>query len=177
MVHLRKARYTDASAIARLHAAGWQDTYANVMSADFLHHHAQQERFAHWQSVLNLCSRDVAVFVAEKESNVEGFICVVLNKDAQWGTYIDSLHVSSALRGQGAGKQLLHHAAEWVSSEDSASPLYLWVFEDNVRATHFYQRLGGVITEHTVSDMPSSDNAPVFRISWQNAAQLMIGTC
>lgn len=46
----------------------------------------------------------MAVFVAENEENIEGVICVMLKKDAQWGAYIDSLHVSSALRGQGAGK-------------------------------------------------------------------------
>jgi len=177
VIQLRKAQYSDARAIAHLHAAGWQDTYKNVMSSDFLENHAQNERFSHWQTLLNQSNRDMAVFVAEKEGNVEGFICVMLKKDAQWGTYIDSLHVSSALRGQGAGKKLLHHAAEWVRSEDSESPLYLWVFEDNVRAIHFYQNLGGEIVEHTVSDMPSSDNAPVFRISWKNADRLVVSSC
>lgn len=176
MIHLRKAQYSDVDAIAHLHAAGWRDTYGNVMSSDFLENHAQNERFSHWQSLLHQCNRDVAVFVAEIEENIEGFICVMLKKDAQWGAYIDSLHVSSALRGQGAGKKLLHHAAEWVCNEDAKSPLYLWVFEDNVRAINFYQRLGGVITEHTVSDMPSSNNAPVFRISWKNAVQLVTST-
>lgn len=177
MIQLREAQYSDANAIAHLHTSGWRDTYKKVMSSDFLENHAQNERFSHWQSVLTQCNRDVAVFVAENEGNVEGFICVILKKDAQWGSYIDSLHVSSALRGQGTGKKLLHHAAEWVCSEDSNSPLYLCVFEDNVRATQLYQKLGGVITEHTVSDMPSSDNAPVFRISWKNAAQLAMSTC
>nr|WP_241210090.1 GNAT family N-acetyltransferase [Pantoea stewartii] len=30
----------------------------------------------------------------------------MLNKNPQWGTYINSLHVSSELRGQGAGKKI-----------------------------------------------------------------------
>lgn len=83
MIQLREAQYSDANAIAHLHAAGWRDTYKNVMSSDFLENHAQNERLSHWQSVLKQCSQDVAVFVAEKEGNVEGFICAILNKDAQ----------------------------------------------------------------------------------------------
>ncbi|MGC8341880.1 GNAT family N-acetyltransferase, partial [Pantoea ananatis] len=74
-------------------------------------------------------------------------------------------------------KQLLCRAAEWVKSRDDESPLYLWVFEDNTQATAFYQRLGGTIVERTLSDMPSSDHAPVFRISWKNAGQLLVSAC
>ncbi|ARF52726.1 GNAT family N-acetyltransferase (plasmid) [Pantoea stewartii subsp. stewartii DC283] len=169
MILLRKAQCSDANAIALLHVASWRDTYRNVMSLDFLENHAEDELISHWQHLLNQSSPDVSVFVAEKKGIIQGFICVMLNKNAQWGTYINSLHVSSELRGQGAGKRLLHHTAEWIRRKDSESPLYLWVFEDNVRAIHFYQKLGGIITEHTVSDMPWSDNAPVFRISWKNA--------
>lgn len=176
MIHLRQARPGDAGAIADLHTAGWRDTYRNVMSSDFLDNHAQQERLTHWQSAMSQPDGEKGVFVAEKDGKVEGFICVRLRHDAQWGTYVDSLHVSSALRGQGAGKLLLRRAAEWIDGVDTESPLYLWVFEDNVRATAFYQKLGGVIAEKTVSEMSSSDNAPVFRISWINAAQLVKGT-
>lgn len=175
-MQLRLAHLSDADTIAHLHTAGWRDTYDNIMSSDFLKNHAPQERQSHWHSVLSHSSDGEAVFVAENDGVVEGFVCVKLWNDAQWGTYIDSLHVSSALRGQGAGKKLLRHAAEWISGMDAESPLYLWVFEDNARATIFYQRLGGVIVEQTVSDMPSSDKAPVFRISWENADQLMTYT-
>ncbi|QUY51047.1 GNAT family N-acetyltransferase [Serratia plymuthica] len=146
------------------------------MSSDFLENYAQKELLSYWNSVLSKYSDDVAVFVAEKEGKVEGFICVKLQNDAQWGAYIDSLHISSALRGQGAGKKLLRHAAEWINGMDAVSAIYLWVFEDNVRATIFYQNVGGVIVERTVSDLPSADKAPIFRVSWKNASQLIMGT-
>lgn len=173
MIQIRQASRKDADDIAHLHTAGWRDTYGNVMSSDFLANHAQNERLSHWQSVLNQNKDSEAVFVAENGGAVAGFICVKLRNDPQWGTYIDSLHVSSSLRGLGAGKKLLQHAAEWINDIDNESPVYLWVFEDNERAIAFYQRLGGVIVERTTSEMPSSDKAPVFRISWRNAAQLM----
>ncbi|WP_205953151.1 GNAT family N-acetyltransferase [Pantoea stewartii] len=177
MIHLRQAQRSDADAIAHLHTAGWRDTYTKVMSADFLENQAQEDRLSHWRSALNQSNESETVFVAEYDGKVEGFICIKLHYDAQWGCYIDSLHVSSSLRGHGVGKQLLWRAAEWVKSRDDESPLYLWVFEDNTQATAFYQRLGGTIVERTLSDMPSSDHAPVFRISWKNAGQLLTTAC
>lgn len=100
MILLRKAQCSDANAIALLHVASWRDTYRNVMSLDFLENHAEDELISHWQHLLNQSSPDVSVFVAEKKGIIQGFICVMLNKNAQWGTYINSLHVSSELRGQ-----------------------------------------------------------------------------
>jgi len=147
------------------------------MSSDFLENQAQEDRLLHWRSAMNQRGEKERVFVAEYDGKVEGFVCIKLHNDAQWGCYIDSLHVSSSLRGKGVGKQLLRYAAEWVKDRDDDSPLYLWVFEDNTQAVTFYQRLGGTIVERTLSDMPSSDNAPVFRVSWKNAGQLLTYTC
>lgn len=177
MVQLRQAQRIDADAIAHLHAAGWRDTYGKVMSSDFLENYVQEDRLSHWHSVLSQYNDGEGIFVAEKEGKVEGFIYIKLQNDDQLGNYIDSLHVSSVLRGQGEGKKLLTHAAEWIRGVDTESPLYLWVFEDNTRAINFYQRLGGVIVERAVSDMPSSENAPVLRISWDNADQLLASAC
>ncbi|WP_205959020.1 GNAT family N-acetyltransferase [Pantoea stewartii] len=176
MISLRQAQRSDADAIAHIHTAGWKDTYVKVMSSSFLTNHAQEDRLSHWRSALSQRSDNEMVCVAEYNGKIEGFICLKLYNDAQWGCYIDSLHVSSSLRGKGAGKHLLRYAAEWVKDRDGESPLYLWVFEDNTKAIAFYQRLGGTIVERAVSDMPSSDNAPVARISWKNASQLLTYT-
>nr|WP_282560379.1 GNAT family N-acetyltransferase [Providencia alcalifaciens] len=143
------------------------------MSSDFLHNHAYEELHSQWRSFFKSKTDNYAVFVAEKEDVVSGFICVKLHHDPDWGTYIDSLHVGSALRGKGAGKKLLRHAAAWIAARDDKSPVYLWVFEDNQRAASFYINLGGLIVERTESAIPSSYNAPVLRVGWKAASELL----
>lgn len=176
MIRIRRADSQDAAAIARLHTAGWRDTYSNVLSSDFLKNAAQEEHRIHWQAVFSKSENNKVVFVAEETGGeIVGFICIKLRDDPRWGAYIDSLHISSTLRGKGVGKALLRHGAEWIHSIDAQSPLYLWVFKDNHRATAFYQKLGGEIVEQTQSDIPSANKAPVFRISWENARLLMVG--
>ncbi len=142
MIHLRQAQHSDADAIAHLHTAGWRDTYTKVMSADFLENQAQKDRLSHWRSALNQSNESETVFVAEYDGKVEGFICIKLHYDAQWGCYIDSLHVSSSLRGHGVGKQLLCRAAEWVKSRDDESPLYLWCLKITPRQQLFISASG-----------------------------------
>ena len=54
------------AAIARLHTAGWRDTYSNVLSSDFLKNAAQEEHRIHWQAVFSKSENNKVVFVAEE---------------------------------------------------------------------------------------------------------------
>lgn len=173
MIQIRRAERKDADAIADLHTAGWRDTYGSVMSPDFLKNQAPEERRSYWGSALRQKKDSETVYVVDNGNGVAGFICVKLRNDPRWGAYIDSLHIGSTLRGRGAGNALLRHAAQWINDNDADSPVYLWVFEDNHRATAFYQKLGGRVVERSESDLPASEKAPVLRISWKNAGEIM----
>lgn len=170
---IRKAVHTDARGVAELQIAGWRDSYSKILSSEYLTEKIRTDRISHWQSVLtNIDEREVT-FVMESRGNLAGFICVKLAKDPFWGAYVDSLHVSEISRGKGAGKALLQQAALWIQKRAPDSSVYLWVFEENRRAVAFYQNLGGKIVERTTSDMPNSNGAPVLRISWMKAEQLV----
>lgn len=173
MITIRQAIAEDAEQIAAIHTAGWRETYHNVMTPEYLEQEALAERLTHWRVALSTPTEDQAVFVVESENTVAGFICVKLHYDPLHGHYIDSLHISAALRGQGTGKMLLRVAAEWLSHREPQLPVWLWVFEENTRATALYHRLGGSTVETSVSDLPGSDKAPVLRIRWPNAEALL----
>jgi len=60
------------------------------------------------------------VIVAEKEDKIVGFACAYTNFDEQWGSLLDSLHVSQSMQRQGIGAKLLVAVAQYCKS-DTAS--------------------------------------------------------
>lgn len=68
-------------------------------------------------------------YVFESEERIEGFI-------ALGGNFVGCLFVRPEMQGQGVGAELLNHAKRLRSE------LQLSVYQQNVRATHFYEREG-----------------------------------
>lgn len=89
---------------------------------------------------------DVALFVAEYQSNVVGLAEVYLREDEanemrvsyRYG-HLQSLIVTQSMRGVGLGKQLLQAVETW-SREQGASELRLDTWEFEQGPLHFYKR-------------------------------------
>lgn len=174
-VLLREALASDAETIAMLHAASMRDAYSNVLDAAYLAGPIEEERRVHWESELVAAAAGKRVVLAEDQGNAVGFICVRWPGDPIWGAWVNNLHVSCASRGKGVGKQLLRAAAAWVTGIDVQSGLHLWVFEANEPALSFYKHLGGEVVEKSCSQIPAANDAPIVRIWWRRAADLL--TC
>lgn len=48
MIQIRRANLSDASAIAGVHAASWQETYPGIVPDDFLKNLSVERRFVQW---------------------------------------------------------------------------------------------------------------------------------
>jgi GNAT superfamily N-acetyltransferase len=81
----------------------------------------------------------------KQESHIVDFACAFGGEDELFGTMLDNLHVLQPQKGKGIGRKLVRDIASWCDRDYSAKGLYLWVFEQNVPARHFYERLGGVV--------------------------------
>jgi ribosomal protein S18 acetylase RimI-like enzyme len=138
----RIANMDDLEGIAQLHAESWRNSYRGIFPDDFLDHDVWDERQNAWASRLSSPKKNQHIIVATDNDEIYGFICAFGYESAQWGTFIDNLHVSNAAQGKGIGKQLLYLIAEWVDESFEHKGLYLEVLEDNVDAQHFYHRLG-----------------------------------
>lgn len=93
-------------------------------------------------------SHDGAIFVAESEGDVVGFICVIckmpagnLYELAQEFAYISDLVVRESQRGQGIGSQLMKRAEEYAIAH-GATRLRIGVLAANEGAHALYRRLG-----------------------------------
>lgn len=170
---LRAARADDAARIAAIHCASWRDTYAKVLSPEFLAGPIEHDRSALWHAQLSAPDEARLVLVAESAATgTAAFLSAYRDAEAPWGSLIENLHVSPPLRGLGLGEQLLRAAAQALSVQARAAGLYLWVFEANQAGLRFYQRLGGQVVEQSHSQLAAARGATVLRVHWPDLKDL-----
>jgi ribosomal protein S18 acetylase RimI-like enzyme len=130
---VRQATAEDAAAIAGVHIQAWRETYARLVEPGELDALSVDVRAARWGSMLGSGS---AVWVSVLASEVVGFASLDTSRtDRPRPLELGALYVLAEHHGSGAGQQLLDSAI-------GNSPAFLFVAEDNPRATRFYERNG-----------------------------------
>ncbi len=162
----RLAKTDEAHKVALLHAKSWQSAYRGIMSDDYLNYEVVEERLYYWYKRFAKTSADDFFYVAEDESELKGFICIIGNEDPIWGSLIDNLHVLPDLKGKGIGKKLFDAGVEWVKNRYDASHFYLWVYEANHGARGFYDKLGGECVEK-VQQQNDGITSTILRYAWR----------
>ena len=173
MLILRDATPADCEALARFHARSWQSAYRGILDDAFLDCRALANRMSRWRErMVPSLPYGLLVRLACDAAGLQGFICVQLDADEQWGALIDNLHVDPLSKGAGIGRKLLASAAAWIRHRRTESPVHLWAFEANLPARGFYQHLGGHEAERIVRPGPDGSDLPEIRYVWPNAAIL-----
>ncbi|KIN70936.1 Acetyltransferase, GNAT family protein [Sulfitobacter noctilucae] len=143
MIHLRKARSTDAGKIGAI-------LTEFTATTDWMPKlHTGAEDVAHAGRLID----SGAVIVAEQGGLVVGFAACA---DGD----LDALYVAAAARGQGIGQMMLAHL---MSQHDR---LALWTFQANSDAQRFYMRHGFVEGERT-DGARNDEKLPDVRYEWQ----------
>jgi GNAT superfamily N-acetyltransferase len=158
-VRCRRARSSDASAIAALHADSWRRHYRGAYCDAFLDGDVAADRLAVWTRQLREQLSEHCTILAEANCGVVGFAHTVLNDDPTWGALPDNLHVMHGLQGRGIGTQLMKAAARCVRERTPSSGRYLWVLEQNTPAQAFYAARGGRCVGRAVVLPPGGDPA------------------
>ena len=149
---VRRARSTDAAAIAAVHVTSWREAYAGRIPDEVLDGMDVAARAETWRRILagEIDVEAGDVWVAELAGDVIGFASAgrCRDDDAVAGRReLYAVYVLEADYGTGASDMLMDAAL----GDDPAS---LWVLEDNPRARAFYRRHGfdpdGAVKTHTV---------------------------
>lgn len=167
MIQFRIAEPKDTEAIAHLHALNWQTHYQGNFNAEYLDGPVFDDRLAVWKERFSNPEPGQYTLLAETKDNLCGFMCLFLDQDAKWGTYIDNLHVSGNFEGQGIGKMLMAKAGDYIRQHSKMDKYYLWVLTDNNNAIAFYKRVGGEIAGREIKDDPSGGRSEIFRVVWE----------
>jgi L-amino acid N-acyltransferase YncA len=129
---VRAARVDDAVGIARVHIQAWRETYARLVEPGELDELSEERRAERWRATLN--DGRATVRVAEVDGEVIGFACVSsAADDAPRPLVLESIYLLDRHHGSGVGQALLDAAL-------GDSPAFLFVADDNPRATRFYER-------------------------------------
>jgi ribosomal protein S18 acetylase RimI-like enzyme len=174
---VRAAGPDDAEQVAALHADSWRRHYRGAYADAYLDGDVQADRRAIWSSRLAAPADSVTV-VAEDEQGLAGFVHVMLDEDAEWGSLVDNLHVAHDRRRSGIGAILLAHAGRGVLERAAHPSAYLWVLEQNAAAQRFYQACGGIRRDKAPVPPPRGDasnlNGSPFglRIAWPDVSVL-----
>lgn len=140
-LQFREATPRDAEAIALLHAESWRTTYRGMLNDAFFEQNIVANRLSVWQQRFHTSAEHQFVLLAEEGEELYGFICLFGGADGILGSFVENLHVSPKMQGQGIGCKLLVQAGQWVQTHLPHSTLYLWVYKTNHAARRFYERL------------------------------------
>ena len=150
-LRLRSAIPADAEAIAALHAESWSRHYRGAYSDAYLDGDAHEDRRSVWRERFRVASEGQLTIVAELEDGLAGFAHTCCDADPEWGALLDNLHVRYDLKRQGIGRALMAETAAALVERRPASPLYLWVLQQNAAAQAFYAALGGAVVDEELA--------------------------
>ncbi len=172
---IRLAVASDAASIASLHAKSWQTAYRGILSTQFLDGPVIANRLQVWQERFGeTAPHNQYILVSEHESAVQGFACAYLDADPQWGTLLDNLHVELGSRGRGLGARLMARVAQKIGRDGLTPTMHLWVYEQNVEARRFYERLGGIPADWVAESGPDGSRVNAVRYAWRQLEVLAL---
>ena len=147
---IRSATESDIPALARIHVAGWRDSYEGIVNRTFLDDLTEDQRVADWQKWF--AEGVMQTLIAEDEAGIPcGFISFgKLRTPIPGGSPIRPLYSSEiyaiyileSYQRKGLGRQLMRAAALKLKEMKHRSAC-LWVLEKNEKAISFYKELGG----------------------------------
>lgn len=172
----RAAQPSDAAAVAALHADSWRRHYRGAYADSYLDGDVEADRRAVWTERLDVPAEGDRTIVAEDGGGgLVGFVHLVLDHDATWGSYVENLHVRAAHKRAGIGTRLMAEAGRRAAGRTPGG-LYLWVLEQNSSGQAFYEAIGGRRADRAPVRPPGGDPArlngrpAMLRYVWPDAA-------
>jgi GNAT superfamily N-acetyltransferase len=176
-VRLRSAGEADAERIGLLHADSWRRHYRGAYADSFLDGDIAADRRAVWSERLAAPGASRTI-LAELDGRLVGFVHVVFDKDPEWGSLVDNLHVVHDRRRTGLGTRLLSRAAHAAGQQASSAAIHLLVLRQNAAAQGFYLACGATCAETIATSAPGGDPTRLngtprsLRMVWPDAAEL-----
>jgi len=168
-MNIRNAEHSDADAIALIHAESWRSSYRGILSDEFLDGAVWDERRSFWQKRMRESGTEKRLILLACEANeVLAFLCLYLDADPRWGALLDNLHIVPGMRGRGFGSMMISRAAAWVLQQRPGSGMYLWVYEQNLEARGFYDKLGGLQGETLLKRTVEGKQVSTLRYVWRD---------
>jgi ribosomal protein S18 acetylase RimI-like enzyme len=147
-VEVRRARASDAAAIAEVHARAWRAAYEHVFGAERLA--TRQPDVALWTRILTNERVEVNVATAD-EDRIVAFVSVGPSRDDDAEGELYAIYALPEAWGTGASPALMQVGVAALRAAGYRDAI-LYVLDDNPRARRFYEREGWTLDGGTKSD-------------------------
>jgi ribosomal protein S18 acetylase RimI-like enzyme len=141
VIEIRRARATDAAAVAMAHDESWRSTYRGIIPGPELERLVSRRGDAWWDGAIRKGSR-VSVLVFG--DHVAGYANYGRNRarSLTYDSEIYELYLRPEYQGLGFGRRLFT-AARRDLVQGGMKSLVIWALSDNEPALGFYRALGG----------------------------------
>ncbi|GJD33277.1 GNAT family N-acetyltransferase [Methylobacterium aerolatum] len=138
---IRRARDGDVGGLSRVFDEAWRDAYRGIIPGVALERLISQRGRPWWRAAL---SRGRPVAVVETGETVVGYASYGRARSRALGAdgEIDELYLLPEFQGVGLGRRLFR-AVRNDLADYGLGRLGVWTLEDNVRASAFYESMGG----------------------------------
>jgi ribosomal protein S18 acetylase RimI-like enzyme len=166
---LRRARLSDAPAIATVEVASWRTTYGGIVPEDYLSRMTAEEHAERWARLLARPGSLDMTFVVEEEDRVVGFAKGGPERegDLRFVGELYAIYLLEEVQRQGHGRALAEAVAEALLRRGLRSML-VWVLRDNLGARRFYESLGGVYLRQHDLDFGAGFTLPEVSYGWSD---------
>ena len=168
-VHIRRARPSDAEAIARVYIDAWQDTYPALLPSRLLMTMTQDGQTQRWRNAITIAARE-SVYVAQDETgDIVAMTSFGRSRDSgfSFDSEIYTLYVDPLRTGMGVGRALLQGAFGALSEQKHESCI-IWAHAKNP-ARFFYEAVGGKLVAERTTNMMGIP-VPEVAFGWRNLA-------
>ena len=151
MIHIRKAKISDAKNITCVNVTTWKDAYKSLLPDEFLNNRNLSDRRIEYTKNQIEDQNDICL-VAEFDNQIVGFCIGGLPR--QYNDIFEfelcAFYVLPNYQRKGIGKALFNKFKEIVGSK----PFYLYALSANKKAIDFYEKNGGIIMPEYTQKLP-----------------------
>jgi len=141
-INIRKAIPEDAYIFADCHISCWQSAYKNIVPQEYLENMSieKEKRVENYKSSL-ANQGNCSYYCVMNSEKMIGFIIINIkhNDDNSNTGEIWAIYLIEEFCGKNYGEKLLNFAINELNRKEQKN-IFLWVFEENHRARHFYEK-------------------------------------
>ena len=141
LIEIRRAKASDAAAVAEAHDEAWRTAYQGIIPGAELRRLINRRGPAWWESAIRKGSRIALLQFGDK---VAGYANYGRNRarSLHFEGEIYELYLRPEFQGLGFGRRLFA-AAKRDLAQSGLKSMVVWALSDNDPATEFYRALGG----------------------------------
>jgi ribosomal protein S18 acetylase RimI-like enzyme len=139
---IRRAKPSDAEAIADVHDASWRDAYRGIIPGAELERMIARRGPRWWRSAI---VQGTGLLVLDFDKQIAGYATYGRNRvpSMPFSGEIFELYLKPEHQGIGLGRDLFNAARRELAEHGCLSTI-VWALADNEKALAFYRRLGGL---------------------------------